>query len=155
MPATGEATRRQPAPAGGHAPVERGRLGRLAGPLALGAATAVLTARVWAVDPHQAGHYPLCPIFAVTGLYCPGCGTLRATHALLHGDVGTAFHDNAIWPVLAVVLVVLWLKWVAARWSGRHLDWNPPRWFPWVLAGGVLAFTLVRNLSVGAFLAPI
>ena len=28
-------------------------------------------------DPNRAGHYPLCPFKFVTGLDCPGCGTLR------------------------------------------------------------------------------
>ena len=42
-------------------------------------------------SPHQPGHYPPCPVAALTGLHCPGCGTLRGLHALLHGDLLQAF----------------------------------------------------------------
>ena len=42
------------------------------------------------VDPNQPGHYPTDPFLAITGLYCPGCGTLRALHALARGDLLTA-----------------------------------------------------------------
>ena len=36
------------------------------------------------------GHYPTCPFLAITGWYCPGCGSLRAVHDLLHGDLAGA-----------------------------------------------------------------
>lgn len=32
----------------------------------------------------------------LTGLKCPGCGSQRAIHALLHLDVGDAFRYNAM-----------------------------------------------------------
>ena len=40
--------------------------------------------------------YPVCVFHALTGLQCPGCGTTRAVHHLLHGDVAGAFHLNAM-----------------------------------------------------------
>ncbi|MEJ2068687.1 MAG: DUF2752 domain-containing protein, partial [Deltaproteobacteria bacterium] len=35
--------------------------------------------------PGQSPIYPPCPFHLITGLYCPGCGSLRALHALFHG----------------------------------------------------------------------
>ena len=42
------------------------------------------------------GTTPSCPLYAVSGLYCPGCGTLRCLHALTHGDLGAALGFNVL-----------------------------------------------------------
>ena len=42
-----------------------------------------------------------CPTNALTKIHCPGCGTLRAMHALLHGDVKEALSQN----ILAVIFI--------------------------------------------------
>jgi hypothetical protein len=63
------------------------------GVLALGVAAG---SYIYAVDPNQPGGYPLCPTRAVFGVDCPGCGSLRAIHALLHGDVGRALDHNLL-----------------------------------------------------------
>lgn len=47
-------------------------------------------------DPSTANFYPPCLFRALTGLQCPGCGTTRALHHLLHGDVAGAFRLNAM-----------------------------------------------------------
>ena len=53
------------------------------------------------LDPATDAVFPSCPLYWLTGWYCPGCGTLRAMHALLHGQIQLALHDNP----LAVVAV--------------------------------------------------
>jgi len=61
------------------------------------------------LDPSQSGVFPRCPFLSLTGFKCPGCGSQRAIHALLHGDVGAAFGHNAMLlialPWIAVLLV--------------------------------------------------
>ena len=47
-------------------------------------------------DPTVARFYPHCVFHDLTGLQCPGCGTTRALHHLLHGDVAGAFRLNAM-----------------------------------------------------------
>lgn len=49
---------------------------------------------LWAFDPTQ---YPApqCVFKRLTGYDCPGCGTQRALHALLHGRIAEAWHYNA------------------------------------------------------------
>ena len=47
-------------------------------------------------DPSTAGFFPPCMFHELTGLQCPGCGTTRALHHLLHGDVAGAFRLNAM-----------------------------------------------------------
>ena len=51
-------------------------------------------------DPSASRWFPRCPFLMLTGLKCPGCGTQRAIHALLHGDVLSALRFNALLPVI-------------------------------------------------------
>jgi hypothetical protein len=47
---------------------------------------------------------PPCPFHALTGICCPGCGSLRALHQALNGDLGAALGLNLL-AVLAVPLI--------------------------------------------------
>src|SRR3954447_20165 len=47
-------------------------------------------------NPAQFGFYPRCALYETTGLLCPGCGSLRAIHQLLHGHLAAAFQLNAL-----------------------------------------------------------
>lgn len=120
-------------------------------PLVVGVSTLAAGAYVWAVDPNVPGHYPLCPTKYVLGLDCPGCGGLRATHALLHGDVGTALDHNLLLVVLAPLAFVAWAAWLytSARDMSPRLSTALGRHS--VIAGRLLAillvlFTVVRNV---------
>ncbi|MEU6235703.1 DUF2752 domain-containing protein [Kitasatospora sp. NPDC047058] len=130
-------------------------LRRLGAPLAALAAVAVPTGYLAVVDPNAPGHYPTCPFLAATGWWCPGCGGLRCVHALTHGDLSSALHDNAPAVLLFAVLAVLWVRWVWAAVSAGpapRLSLGARRW---VLVGLLLlVFTVVRNLPIGAGLAP-
>jgi hypothetical protein len=45
-------------------------------------------------DPLTTSYYPKCIFHALTGLHCPGCGSTRAAHALLNGNVLAAIAWN-------------------------------------------------------------
>jgi hypothetical protein len=125
----------------------------LAALLALGVAA---VAMVYFVDPAQSSLYPRCALLTLTGLYCPGCGGLRATHALLHGDLAKAMALNplvALLPPLALTITAGWA-----------IDHNPRRvmrlfkrlrWYV-TLPAVILLFGLLRNLPIWPFtlLAP-
>ena len=127
---------------------------RLAFPAVVGAATVALTGYVAAVDPNQPGHYPLCPTYALAGVYCPGCGMLRATHDLAHGDLAGALQRNPIAPFVLAGLVALFALWVVSRWTGRPVHWTPGRWTPWLVAGGFVLFMVARNVPGWTWLSP-
>ncbi|MCM1347867.1 MAG: DUF2752 domain-containing protein [Firmicutes bacterium] len=61
----------------------------------------------WAYDPSK-NFFPRCPVYMATGWQCPGCGSQRAIHALLNGDLAGAWHYNAMLlffiPVIGVLL---------------------------------------------------
>jgi Protein of unknown function (DUF2752) len=65
---------------------------------------AVAVANIW--NPGNDGP-PLCPIRAVTGYWCPGCGMTRAVLALGRGDwsVANRYHPWA-WFLAAQLLVL-------------------------------------------------
>ena len=95
-----------------------------------------------------------CPIRALTGRWCPGCGLTRATHHLFHGDIVQALSFNAFVPVVLVALSVLWAIWLMVA-TGRGvptfiLGVRPAAY---VAAAFLLAgFTVLRNLSGAALL---
>ena len=118
------------------------------------AALAGATAYVAAVDPNEPGHYPLCPTYALAGVYCPGCGMLRATHALTHGDLATAMQRNPLAVPIVLAVAALLLLWLRSAWTGRPLQWEPPRWMPWALAAAFVLVTVVRNVPGWAWASP-
>ena len=50
----------------------------------------------YALDPSSSSLFPSCAFLELTGYKCPGCGSQRAIHALLNGDVVQAFKFNAL-----------------------------------------------------------
>ena len=58
-------------------------------------------------DPSTVRFFPRCTFLTLTGLKCPGCGTQRAVHALLHGNFLEAVRFNAMM-VASVPLLALY-----------------------------------------------
>lgn len=118
-------------------------------PTAVAAAAGAACLTVALVDPSEPGRYPTCPFLALTGRWCPGCGTLRGMHHLLRGDVVAALTFNALL-VAAVPLVAWgWFAWVVPRLRGPA-SFQLAR--PALVV--VLTFWLVRNLPWFSALAP-
>ena len=119
---------------------------------AVGAALAIL----FFFSPTQHPFYPRCPLHAMTGLHCPGCGSLRAIHSLLHGDLASALHFNALLVLALPFLVWLGFNWLRASRGTAAPNTGPrPVWF-WLFFGTVMAFGVLRNLPFAPFshLAP-
>ncbi|MET9469316.1 DUF2752 domain-containing protein [Streptomyces sp. NPDC006544] len=139
--------------AGPPGPVSRGR--RLASPVLTLAAAAAALAYVGAVDPNEPGHYPLCPLFRLTGVLCPGCGGLRSAHAFAHGDLTAALGANALAVVGYFVFAGFMVLWLVRAWRGGRAPRFVMRPLYWWLTGAVaLVFSVARNLPAGSFLAP-
>ena len=126
----------------------------LRAPVAAAGAALAATTYVGLVDPNQSGHYPTCPFLFITGYYCPGCGSLRAVHALTHGDVGAAVGLNVLAVVGIVLAATIWGRWVLRSWRGQPRTRVAPAWTLYLALGVVVVFWIVRNLTVGEALAP-
>ncbi len=55
-------------------------------------------------NPSELGLFPKCPFYAITGLYCPGCGSQRAVHQFLNGQILEGLQHNFLILILALVL---------------------------------------------------
>jgi len=64
--------------------------------LLLLAGSGVAAALLYAFDPARSALVPPCLFNRLTGLYCPGCGSMRALHAAFHGDLALALDFNAL-----------------------------------------------------------
>lgn len=138
----------------GGRPAPRTLLRRVGAPVGLLAAVTGAFGYVGSVDPNHPGHYPVCPFLYLTGWYCPACGGLRSAYAVVHGDFGGALRDNALAVVGYGTAAVLWALWLSREVRGRPAALRVPRAVWWGLGAVVLVFSVVRNLSFGAFLAP-
>lgn len=63
-----------------------------------------LAAVYFMFDPNTEVVFPKCGFYVLTGWKCPGCGSQRALHALLHGDVLAAFRLN-MWIPVAIIYI--------------------------------------------------
>ncbi|GAA3033366.1 DUF2752 domain-containing protein [Streptosporangium longisporum] len=134
----------------------------VAAALGVAALAGAAVAFVAAVDPGEPGHYPPCPFLVLTGLYCPGCGGLRAVHALAHGDPLTALGFNPLLVIMIPVLAALWGRWTLRAWhggapgptGGRNPGMSVRPVYAWSLLAVTFAFWIARNLPFGEFLAP-
>ena len=103
-------------------------------------------------DPSTAGFFPVCPLFALTGLACPGCGMTRGLHALLHGDVLTALDYNLILPGILFFFGYLFVSLILIAVRGRGLNFKifTPLVL-WGFFGFAFVFTILRNLPYYPF----
>jgi len=56
------------------------------------------------LNPAKDSYFVSCPIKFTTGFYCPGCGSQRAIHELLHGNFKQAIHLN---PLMIISLPII------------------------------------------------
>lgn len=109
-------------------------------------------------NPAVSSFFPNCPFYSLTGYYCPGCGSQRAIHQLLHGDIIAASGYNVLLvlslPVLAYAAAANIYKMVNGNYGRWDLIYKP--WFPKTVLVIVLSFWLLRNLPFYPFtiLAP-
>ncbi len=135
---------------------EPSRRRRLAGPAVTIAGLAVATVSLHFRDPHVGGSWGLCPSAAILGVYCPGCGGLRAVHDLTQGDLGGAASSNLLFFVSVPLILFLLGRWSWDAWHGidRGRTWLSSKPMLWAGTAIVLAFAVARNSPVGSWLAP-
>ncbi len=106
-------------------------------------------------SPTEHNFFPRCVFHLVSGWDCPGCGGQRALHQLLHGNLGLALRQNALFILLLPVGGWYLLRFVLQKSTGRTLPspFSHHLW-PWILCVIVISFGLVRNLPGFDWLRP-
>lgn len=109
---------------------------------------------VYSINPTESQRFPKCPFYRFTDLHCPGCGTTRATHQFLHGNVLRGLAYN---PILSIVVPLLgllcWEQLGRAR--GWHV-WPVARWISSWIVWAIVIYWVARNVPFMPFtlLAP-
>ena len=131
------------------------RLRRIRPLLAAGAVVGATTLALYLRDPHVEGSWGICPSAAM-GFWCTFCGSLRAVNLITHGDLGAAASSNLVLVSMAPLAVALWAVALVGAWQGRGsmLTRRVPAAVTWTVVSLLLAFTVVRNLPIGAWFAP-
>jgi hypothetical protein len=114
--------------------------------IALVAGVLAAVVGLYVIDPSSTAMMPPCPFHYLTGLYCPGCGSMRGMHQLLHGHLAAALRLNPLMVASLPVMALLLLRPALAR-------------RPWVARGVfvvITAFWILRNVPAWPFiyLAP-
>jgi hypothetical protein len=106
------------------------------------------------VDPNEPGHFPVCPFYHLSGYYCPGCGSMRAIHALAHGGLAEALSHNPFTVLAVPYLFWAWFRWLQRGLTGKPRAWLAPPWVIWAVLVALIAFWVLRNLPGFSWLAP-
>ncbi len=121
------------------------------------AATAFLVL-LYFFEPVKGGIFPPCPFNYLTGLYCPGCGSLRGLHSLLHGNFLKAMDHNILMVLSLLLVFYLYLMELDLYINGmplikkRHFG----KTFYTIIITVIVAYWILRNINAYPFiiLAP-
>lgn len=120
----------------------------------------LVLALVWLrqAGPGGMGIFPQCLFHRTTGLFCPGCGMTRATHAALHGRFEEAFRFNPV-GMVALPVVAAAVLWFLPSWcrGERELPFfRLKSMVAWCLVALIVAYWILRNIPFWPFslLAP-
>jgi hypothetical protein len=109
------------------------------------------------LDPNKYTIFPKCMFHSLTGAYCPGCGSQRALHSLLHLNLAAVVDYNFLFLPAALFILYHYLHPLLNKLFG----WKLPNLFykkytPWVVFAVVVTFWILRNLPWYPFsvLAP-
>ena len=110
------------------------------------ALAALFAIYIYATFDPETTPFPKCPFLWATGLKCPGCGSQRALHQLLHLRVGAAFGYNAC--LILFIPILLFLS------SAELLRDKAPRYYRasrhpalgWTLLALLLLWWILRNI---------
>ena len=118
---------------------------------------AAFGAVVYVLKPGESGWLPPCPFHYLTGLYCPGCGTLRGLHALMHGSFAGAWRCNPLMVLCLPLLVYAVASQVSVAVRGRSIrELSIPPLASWLAVAVILGYAVARNVPFYPFslLAP-
>lgn len=112
--------------------------------------------------------WPPCPLYALTGTFCPGCGSTRVMLALSEGDLALAWRQNPLVIFALLFLAGVWLlrvlRLVFEKTSpnrigriGQYLA-KPQKGYPKLLAFTffiIVAFGVLRNFIPALMPLPV
>lgn len=105
-------------------------------------------------EPGRTGFFPLCPFRLLTGLQCPGCGTTRALHEIVHGHFWAAFMLNPLLLIASPFLLWAFLRYTLIAMQGSVPRKNAlPAPYIYAIFFVVLGFWIFRNTPYYPFVS--
>ena len=109
------------------------------------------------LNPSEHEIFPKCVFHSITGYYCPGCGSQRAIHSLLHFRFYSVVSNNFLFLPAVFIVTYHYLR----PFFNRRFNWNMPNIFyfkstPWIILIVIVVFWILRNIPFYPFsiLAP-
>lgn len=101
------------------------------------------------VNPMDSVFFPKCPIYSISGILCPGCGSQRAIHHLLNFQLLAALKSN---PLLVCFIPYLLIGYVLHALKRKSLSLR--KWIDllygyqaaYLIITLILVFWLLRNV---------
>ena len=109
------------------------------------------------INPSEVDFLPKCPFYFFTGLYCPGCGSQRATHQFLNFNFLGVLQQNLLFVIGLFIVgyhaIILAINTFFKKNIYNYL-YHPKT--PFVLLVFIICFWILRNISSYPFnlLAP-
>ena len=111
-------------------------------------------AYLFAFEPGKTGFFPICMFRFFTGFTCPGCGTTRALHQILHGHFLTAFTLNPLFMIAIPFLLFAFLRYTVTVLRGGVPRPNALRAsYIYAIFFVVLSFWIFRNTPFYPFVS--
>jgi len=109
------------------------------------------------LDPVQHSLFPQCIFHSISGYHCPGCGSQRAIHSLVHLNFAGVVGNNFLFLPALLLIAYHYIR----PPLNNFMKWKLPNIFyskktPWIIFAVVVLFWILRNLPWYPFsvLAP-
>jgi Protein of unknown function (DUF2752) len=111
-------------------------------------------AYLFVFEPGKTGFFPVCVFRFLTGYQCPGCGSTRAMHQLLHGHLLAAFMLNPFFLLALPFLLNALIRYsVVVMRGGVPRQNTVPAPYIYALFFVVLSFWIFRNTAFYPFVS--
>jgi len=111
-------------------------------------------AYVFAFEPGKTGFFPVCMFRFLTGYTCPGCGSTRALHQILHGHFVAAFMLNPLFLIALPFIFYAFLRYTITVMRGGVPRPNAlPASYIYAIFVVVVSFWIFRNTPFYPFVS--
>ncbi len=111
-------------------------------------------AYLFAFEPGRTGFFPICMFRFLTGYQCPGCGSTRALHQILHGHLVAAFMLNPLFLIALPFIFYAFLRYTIMVLRGGVPRPNAlPASYIYAIFFVVVSFWIFRNTPFYPFVS--
>lgn len=115
--------------------------------LLLGSIVLLLLVLVYYIfNPNDMAIFPKCPFLLLTGFKCPGCGSQRAIHCLLHFDIEGAVKYNLLLVAsLPLIAVLTYAEIMRNKKPALYIKLHDAKYI-WAILFIVILWWVLRNI---------